>query len=101
MKMKIHDYDEMLKEDLKNPEFRKEYDALEEEFEVAKQVIDLRLKNGLTQKELAEKVNTSQSCIARLESGTYQNLSLSFLRRVGNALGVQPHVKFERVRPAH
>jgi DNA-directed RNA polymerase specialized sigma subunit len=101
MKMKIHDYDEMLKEELKNPEFRKEYDALEEEFEVAKQVIDLRLKNGLTQKELAEKVNTSQSCIVRLESGTYQNLSLSFLRRVGNALGVQPHVKFERVRPAH
>ena len=101
MKMKVHDYDEMLKEELKNPEFRKEYDALEEEFEVAKQVIDLRLKKGLTQKELAEKVNTSQSCIARLESGTYQNMSLSFLRRVGEALGVQPHVKFERLRPAH
>jgi ribosome-binding protein aMBF1 (putative translation factor) len=101
MKMKVHDYNEMLKEELKNPEFRKEYDALEEEFEVAKQVIDLRLKKGLTQKELAEKVNTSQSCIARLESGTYQNMSLSFLRRVGEALGVQPHVKFERLRPAH
>jgi ribosome-binding protein aMBF1 (putative translation factor) len=101
MKMKVHDYDEMLKEELKDPEFRKEYEALEEEFEVAKQVIDLRLKNGLTQKELAEKVNTSQSCIARLESGTYRNLSLSFLRRVGQALGVQPHVKFEKLRPAH
>lgn len=99
--MKMHDYDEMLKAELKNPEFRKEYDALEEEFEVAKQVIDLRLKRGLTQKELAKKVNTSQSCIARLESGTYHNLSLSFLRRVGEALGVQPHVKFERLRPAH
>lgn len=99
--MKIHDYDEMLKEELKNPVFRKEYDALEEEFEVAKQVIALRLKKGLTQKELAEKVNTSQSCIARLESGTYQNLSISFLRRVGEALGVQPHVKFEKLRPAH
>lgn len=99
--MKVHDYDEMLKEELKNPEFRKEYNALEEEFEVAKQVIGLRLKKGLTQKELAEKVKTSQSCIARLESGTYQNLSLSFLRRVGEALGVQPHVKFEAFRPAH
>lgn len=91
----------MLKEELKNTEFRKEYDALEDEFEVAKQVIDLRLKKRLTQKELAEKVNTSQSCIARLESGTYKNMSLSFLRRVGEALGVQPHVKFERLRPAH
>jgi ribosome-binding protein aMBF1 (putative translation factor) len=101
MKMKVHDYDAMLQEALKDPAFRKEYNELEEEFEVAKQVIGLRLKKGLTQKELAEKVNTSQSCIARLESGTYKNLSLSFLRRVGEALGVQPHVKFEALRPAH
>ena len=70
MKMKVHDYDEMLKQ-------------------------------GLTQKELAQKVNTSQSCIARLESGTYRNLTLSFLRRVGEALGVQPHVKFEKLRLVH
>ncbi len=99
MKMKVYDYDEMLEEELKDPEFRKEYDALEEEFEVAKQVIKIRLKNGLTQKELAKRANTSQSCIARLESGTYRNLSLSFLRRVGKALGYQPRVKFERLKP--
>jgi ribosome-binding protein aMBF1 (putative translation factor) len=99
--MKIREYDEMLNEELKHPDFRKEYEALEEEFEVAKQVIDLRLKKGLTQKDLAEKMHTSQSCIARLESGTYRNVSLSFLRRVGNALGVKPHVKFEKLRPVH
>jgi len=100
MKMKVHDYNEMLKEELKDSEFRKEYEALEDEFEIARQVIELRLKKGLTQKELAEKVNTSQSCIARLESGTYRNLSLSFLRRVSRALDVQIHVKFEKLRPA-
>jgi len=100
MKMKIHDYGEMLKEELKDPEFKKEYDALEEEFEVAKQVIELRLKKRMTQKQLARKVHTSQSCIARLESGTYRNPSLSFLRRIGGALGVQPHVKFEKLRSA-
>jgi DNA-binding Xre family transcriptional regulator len=99
--MKTHDYDEMLRKELKDPEFRKEYAALEEEFEVAKQVIELRLKKGMTQKELAEKVHTSQSCIARLESGSYKNVSLSFLRRVGDALGVQPHVVFRQVRGAH
>ncbi|MBD3422007.1 MAG: helix-turn-helix domain-containing protein [Chitinivibrionales bacterium] len=99
--MKMYDYDEMLKKELKNLEFRKEYEALEEEFEVAKQVIKLRLKNGLTQKELAQKVNTSQSCIARLESGSYKNVSLSFLRRVGNALGVKPRVTFRQVRAVH
>ena len=98
--MKIHDYDEMLNEELKNPEFHEEYDALEEEFEVAKQVIALRLKKGLTQKELAEKVKTSQSCIARLESGTYRNPSISFLRRVGHELGVQPHIRFEKLKRA-
>lgn len=99
--MKMYDYDEMLKKELENPEFRKEYEALEEEFEVAKQVIKLRLKKGMTQKELAERVHTSQSCIARLESGSYKNVSLSFLRRVGDALGVQPHVTFRQARAAH
>jgi Helix-turn-helix. len=53
---------------------------LEEEFEVAKQIIGLRVKMGLTQQQLAEKVKTSQSCISRLESGSYQNVSMSFLR---------------------
>lgn len=99
--MKVYDYDEMLKKELKNPEFRKEYEALEEEFEVAKQVIKLRLKKGMTQKELAKQVQTSQSCIARLESGSYKNFSLSFLRRVGNALDVQPYISFRQVSPAH
>ena len=101
MKMKVYSYDDMLKKELSNNSFRKEYEALEEEFEVAKQVIDLRLKKGLTQKALAKKVHTSQSCIARLESGSYQNLSLSFLRRIGNALGAEPYVRFEKLRPAH
>jgi DNA-binding XRE family transcriptional regulator len=94
--MKTYNYDDMLKEQLNNPAFRKEYDALEDEFEVAKQIIELRLKQKMTQKELAKRVQTSQSCIARLESGNYRNLSLSFLRRVGGALGVRPHVTFQK-----
>jgi predicted transcriptional regulator len=99
--MKAHDYNEMLKDELKNPKFRKEYEALKEEFEVSRQVIELRLRKGLTQKDLAEKVHTTQSSIARLESGSYRNLSLSYLRRIGSALGAEPHVKFEKLRTAH
>jgi predicted transcriptional regulator len=95
--MKVHNYDEMLAEEMKSPSFQKEYEACKEEFEIAKQVIHLRNKSGMTQKELADKVHTSQSCIARLESGTYKNLSLSFLRRVGGALGVQVNLKFEKI----
>lgn len=99
--MKTHNYHEMLKDELKNPKFRKEYEALEEEFEVSRQVIELRLRMGLTQKALAAKVKTTQSSIARLESGTYRNLSLSYLRRIGSALGAEPHVKFEKLKAAH
>jgi predicted transcriptional regulator len=99
--MKTHDYDEMLKDELKNPKFRKEYYALKEEFEVSRQVIELRLQKELTRKALAAKVKTTQSSIARLESGTYRNLSLSYLRRIGSALGGEPHVKFEKLKVAH
>ena len=99
--MKSYDFKELLNKKLKDPEFRKEWEAQNEEFEVAKEIIRLRIKAGLTQKELARKAKTSQPAIARLESGNYRNLSLSFLRKVGEALGVEPHVKFQRLKPAH
>jgi len=54
----------LLGKKLKNPEFRKEWEAQKEEFEVAKEVIRLRIKAGITQKELAEKAYTSQPAIA-------------------------------------
>ncbi len=90
--MKTYKYNDILKKKLKDPEFKKEYDALEEEFAIAAEVIKLRLKANLTQKELAERVKTSQPAIARLESGNYKNVSLAFLRRVADALGAVPEV---------
>ncbi|NTW69609.1 MAG: helix-turn-helix transcriptional regulator [Chlorobiaceae bacterium] len=93
MKTKI--FDDLLAENLKDKEFQKEYDALEEEFDVAREIIHLRLNAGLTQKELARKAHTSQGAISRLESGNYRNVSLAFLRRVGAVLGVKPHVSFQ------
>ncbi|MBA7586043.1 hypothetical protein ES708_28039 [subsurface metagenome] len=87
-KLKRINSDELLKQQMKDPLFRKAYEAYEEEFEIAIEVIKLRKKAKLTQKELAEIVGTSQPSIARLESGEYRNLTLSFLRRVGKALGV-------------
>ena len=93
--MKTTNFDDVLAENLKEEDFKKEYDALEEEFDVAKKIIHLRLTAGMTQKELARQAHTSQAAISRLESGTYRNLSLSFLRRVGAVLGVKPHVSFQ------
>src|ERR1035437_55563 len=54
---------------MKDPEYRKEYDALEEEFALIAEVAKARLRAGLSQAELAKRMNTTQSTIARLESG--------------------------------
>jgi DNA-binding XRE family transcriptional regulator len=92
--MKSTNFDDLLAKKLKDKKFKKEFDALEEEFEVAKEIIQLRQNAGMTQNELARQAHTSQAAISRLESGTYRNVSLSFLRRVGAVLGVKPRVKF-------
>jgi DNA-binding XRE family transcriptional regulator len=95
-KTKEYKYSDLLKNELKNKEFKKEYEALEEEFLLAKEIIKLRKINKLTQKELASKVGTSQPAIARIESGSYKNISLSLLRRVANALNAEPIIHLKR-----
>jgi DNA-binding XRE family transcriptional regulator len=94
--IKSYTYNDLLKNELKNNKFKKEYDALEEEFFLAKEIINLRKSNNLTQKELAVKVGTSQPAIARIESGNYKNISLSFLRRVAKALDAVPIIHLKR-----
>ncbi|MEK7521619.1 MAG: helix-turn-helix transcriptional regulator [Patescibacteria group bacterium] len=74
------------KEWLKDPELKKAYDALEVEFSIIEQVIRKRLDHGLSQKQLAEKIGTKQSAIARLEGGN-ANPSVAFLKKVATALG--------------
>ena len=69
----------------------------EEEFAVAREVICLRMAKGWTQRELAERAHTSQPAIARLESGNYRNVSLSFLRKLGAALGAVPVVHMQPI----
>ena len=95
--MKTYDYNDLLKEQLQDPDFRKAYEESEEEFAVAKEVIRLRMAKGWTQRELAERAHTSQPAIARLESGNYRNVSLSFLRKLGAALGAVPVVHMQPV----
>ena len=70
---------------LKNKEFKKAYDELGPEFELVRMIIKKRLKQGLTQKQLARKIGTKQPVISRLESGAY-NPSIKFLNRVASAL---------------
>jgi DNA-binding Xre family transcriptional regulator len=91
-------FDELLEKKLKNPKFKKEYDELEEEYTLAKEVIELRIKKKLSQKELAEMIGTSQPSIARLESGKYKNVSMSFIRKVAKALDAVPELHLKKAQ---
>jgi phage-related protein/DNA-binding XRE family transcriptional regulator len=97
--MKTTQYRDFLREQLKDDEFKSEYENLEEEFTIAREVIELRQRHHLTQKELAERAGTSQPAIARLESGNYKNLSLSFIRRIAWALDAVPEIHLRSREP--
>lgn len=69
---------------MEDPEFVAAWKEAEEEFSIAREIIRTRVAAGLSQKELAEKIGTTQSAIARLESGSHLP-SVSTLRRVAEA----------------
>lgn len=73
---------------LKNRSFKKAYDSLGPEFSLISALAQYRRDRGLTQKELADKVGTHQSAIARFESGSY-NPSLAFAQKLASALGAK------------
>lgn len=74
------------KELLKNKELREELEKLEPEFELARQIIELRVQQKLTQAELARRAHTSQVVISRLENAE-ANPSLALIKRIFKALG--------------
>ena len=91
------DWKEHKKQLLKDPEFRKEYEALEPEYKLASALIRLRLAKGLTQEQLANILNTKQESIARLESGGSLP-SLSTVRKVAEALDAEVEINFRPKR---
>jgi transcriptional regulator with XRE-family HTH domain len=78
---------------LKEPKYRKAYEALEEEFVLASAVIDVRNSAGLTQQELARKMGTTQPVVARLESGRSRP-SMRTLERLAEATGSRLLISF-------
>lgn len=83
-------------EQLKNPEFKKEYDALEPEFAIIQAMIDARKESGLTQKELSEKTGITQGDISKLEHGN-GNPSIRTLKRLAEAMGMRLKIEFVRI----
>ncbi len=74
------------KELLDDPDVRREYDALEPEFQLASSLIQARIGKKMTQAEVAEKAGISQVMVARLESGT-SNPTVGTVNKVAHVLG--------------
>ena len=93
--MKQTNFDRYLKEQLADPEFARRFERAGEAWDVALQLSALRRQAGLSQKELAKGVKTSQQQICRLESPNYEGHSLSMLRRVARELRARVRVVIE------
>ncbi|MBR1671794.1 MAG: helix-turn-helix transcriptional regulator [Fretibacterium sp.] len=88
------DFDAFLEEQLKDPELKAEYDALEPEFAIIQAMIDARAQAGLTQQQLAEKTGITLSDISRLEDGN-ADPSLNTLKRLATGMGRKLRLEFQ------
>ncbi len=93
-------FDHFVEQQLRDPDFAARFKRAGEAWEVALQITALREQAGLSQKELARKLKTSQQNISRLESPSYEGHSLGMLRRVAAALGATLRVVFEPAEPS-
>ena len=91
-------FDKYLAEQLKDPDFAERFARAGEAWDVALQLAELRKKAGLSQKQLAARLRTSQQQVSRLESPAYEGHSLSMLRRIARVLGADVKVTFESRR---
>jgi DNA-binding XRE family transcriptional regulator len=82
-----------LAEQMENPEFRAEYEALEPEFAIIQAMIDTRKQSGITQKQLSERTGIAQADISKLERGS-ANPSLKTMQRLASGMGMILKVEF-------
>lgn len=92
------DFENVKKEWMKDPEFVGEYEALEEEFSLASALISARAQADMTQEDVAAKMDTSQSYIAKLEGGTVSP-TMKALKRYAAATGSRLKIVFEPSAP--
>ena len=84
---------EMLSEEMKNDEFRKEYEEIQPELDVIRAMVDARNSVNMTQKELSERTGISQADISKIENGT-RNPSLNLLKRLAEGMGMTLKIEF-------
>jgi len=86
-------FKDFLNEQLKDEDFKAEYDALEAEFSIIQAILDARKASGLTQKDLADITGINQADISKMENGN-ANPSLKTLLRIANGMGMKLKLEF-------
>jgi transcriptional regulator with XRE-family HTH domain len=89
----MSDLQELTDELMQDPDFKKEYEALQPEMDITRAILDARIRAGMTQMELAEKSGISQADICRLEKGT-RNPSIALLKRLAEAMDSTLRIEF-------
>lgn len=93
MKRQNFTLQEHIKESLKDPQFRQDWEGTELEYQLSRALIAERLKHKLSQQELAKRANTTQAVISRLENMT-ANPSIGLLQKIAQALNLQLKIQF-------
>jgi ribosome-binding protein aMBF1 (putative translation factor) len=92
--MKRTTVDDLHKKWMKNPRYRREYEALKEEFSLSSAMIEARACSGLTQEQVAQRMKTTQAVVARLEGGGSMP-STRTLEKYAKATGMRLKISFE------
>jgi ribosome-binding protein aMBF1 (putative translation factor) len=90
---KAVDFQNYLAEKLRNPKFKKYYDEYGKQLEIAYQILKLRKQKGMSQTELAKKIGTKQSNIARIEAGQ-QNFTTDTLQKIASVFKRKLKIEF-------
>ena len=90
---KAADFQDYLTEKLKSPRFRKYYDEYGKQLEIAYQILKLRKQKRMSQAELARKIGTRQSNIARMEAGQ-QNFTTDTLQKIATVFKRDLKIEF-------
>ena len=90
---KAIDFQSYLRDQLKNPEIRRYYHEYSKQLEIAYQILTLRKKEGMSQTELAKKIGTRQSNIARMEAGE-QNFTTDTLQKIASIFKCDLKIEF-------
>ena len=89
----IKTFDQFFDEQLKDPEFRKEWEYLQPERNITRAMLDTRISHDFTRKELSEYTGISLTDISKLENGT-RNPSLKLLKRLADGMGMTLKIEF-------